>query len=60
MEEQHEPTLTPEEQEQKKHQEAHKAMLEKITRTQKEIGEILTREGLTLVVNHQISIVPKQ
>lgn len=57
MEEQHEPELN---EEQKKHQEEHRIMIEKIQRTSKAIGEILAKEGLTLVVNHQISIVPQQ
>ena len=46
--------------EKKKHQEEQKQMIEKISKVSKEIEEILAREGLTLVVNHQISIVPRQ
>jgi Skp family chaperone for outer membrane proteins len=57
MEEQHEPELT---EEQKKHQEEHREIVEKINRVSKEIGDILAKEGLTLVVNHNIAIVPKR
>lgn len=44
----------------KVHEEQHKQLLEKITKASKEISEILDRDGLMLIVNHKIAIVPRQ